>query len=209
MTEHDVEALAEQATENFDLMDYISGRTTVPTDSTVVYLDYETAFEIHRLAVEYEESQKIGAPKSIADEGQGDESILEKIAQLQDRVKDSGLTIHMRALNEPERDVIRKRVNREHAIKKSMTEDEKAAVSERRNDRVALEWIAAAATKIETPDGKTVSRVETGHIEALRNSLYDSEWAKVEALFDALSFARGLADSAIDAGFPGGETTSA
>lgn len=211
MTEADnVQALAENALETFDLMEYVSGTVTAPEDSTTVYLDTATAYEIYRLTQQYEAGvvETKDGPKGITDEAD-DEALKAQIHALQDKIKASGLTVYMRAMNEPEREILRKKVERANPIAKNAEADEKEKIDTKREEDLLEEWLSRAALKIVRPDGAVVNDVSIGHIQALKTTLWDSEWDKLPALFGKLSFARGLVDNAIDAGFPGGETVPA
>jgi len=198
----DVDALVEQATESFDLMEYVSERTTAPTDSVAVYLDYETAYEMDRLRKEWDLGEK--GPRGIADEDEN--TLVERLKELQEKVKGNTLTIHMRAVNGPERGVIGKRVQKDIKVNKNMSDEEKQEAALKREDRVLVEWLAAAITKIVRPDGAAVTDVGVGEVDFLQSTLYDAEWDKLVVLFNNLSFARELADRVVDAGFPSGET---
>lgn len=201
----DVEGLVAQATEAFDLKDWVTEKSTVPTDTETVYLDYETAYEMHALRNEWDLGDE--GPRGIADDDE--DEFLAKLEVLQERIKASGLKVTMRAVREPERKVIEKAVKRRIPFNKNMTEDERYEAGKAREEAAIIEWLTAAIIKIERPDGAVVRDIDTGLVEFLSQSLYESEWEKLQALFGRLSFAGGLADSAVDAGFLGREIVSA
>lgn len=201
----DVEGLVAQATEAFDLKDWVTEKSTVPTDSETVYLDYETAYEMHALRNEWDLGDE--GPRGIADDDE--DEFLAKLEVLQERIKASGLKVTMRAVREPERKVIEKAVKRHIPFSKNMSEDERYEAGKAREEAAIIEWLTAAIIKIERPDGAVVRDIDTDLVEFLSQSLYESEWEKLQALFGRLSFAGGLADSAVDAGFLGREIVSA
>lgn len=206
----DIQALADKALETFDLGEYITGTVTLPEDNVTVYLDTKAAYEIERLTLEHERGvlSTDDGPKGITDEAT-DAELLAKIEALREQIKSTGLTVYMRAMNEPERDLIRSKVKRANPIAKNAPEEERAAIEEKREVEVLEEWLARATTKIVRPDGAVISDVTVGHIQALKTTLWDSEWDKLPILFGTLSFAERLMESAIDAGFPSGETVPA
>lgn len=205
----DIVEQVEDAVESFDLGEFISAKTAVPTDTVTVYTDTQTAYEIEALKREHEaavRSQGKG-PKGITDEP---ESVLEdfeaRIEALQDKIKDSALIIHMRAVNEAERRVLIKRVYKDIKIAKNASEEERGEKELKREDESFIAWYAASVYKIVRPDGAVITDVKPEHIRALKSALYDSEWAKIGQLFEALTFSAQLVDRATDAGFRSGAT---
>lgn len=204
----DIAEQVEQAVESFDLEEFITANTAVPTDTVTVYTDTQTAYEIEALKREHEEAVQRsgkGGPKGIADEA---DPILEeyedRVEALQEKIKSSALTLHMRAVNEAERKVLVKKVFKDIKISKNASEEERGEKEIQREDETFIAWYSASVTKIVRPDGAVVSDVKPEHLRALKTALYDSEWIKIAQKFESLSFAAHLVDKAVDAGFRSG-----
>lgn len=196
----------EDAVKTFNFEDFLAGTAAVPTDKVTVYVDSATAYELERMRLEYDTSEDEG-PKGMADEGDAEFERREK--ELIAKAEASAITLHMRAVNQPEREVIRNKVFKNNKVPKNVSKEDSDVIEEERGSRVFTEWITAAVTKFARPDGSEVGGVEHGHIQALRDVLNDSEWNKVEVMFQTLSLSQGAVDQTIDAGFPGGASTSA
>lgn len=208
----DIVEQVEKAVESFDLTEFVTSTTAVPQDTVTVYTDVQGAYEIDQLKREHEAAVLTAdkdnkAPKGITDEPDSIiEDFEERVEAILERIKGTALTIHMRAVNEPERRVIVKGVYKDIKSDKNMTEEERGEAEVRREEESLLRWYAASVTKIERADGAVIDKVEVDHLRTLRDALYDSEWAKIRQMFEQLSFASHLVDRAIDAGFRSGAT---
>lgn len=208
----DIVEQVEKAVESFDLTEFVTSTTAVPQDTVTVYTDVQGAYEIDQLKREHEAAvltvdKDKKAPKGITDEPDPIiEDFEERVEAILERIKGTALTIHMRAVNEPERRVIVKGVYKDIKSDKNMTEEERGEAEVRREEESLLRWYAASVTKIERADGAVIDKVEVDHLRTLRDALYDSEWAKIRQMFEQLSFASHLVDRAIDAGFRSGAT---
>ena len=191
----------EPTTFNFD--EYLADNATVPDDSVVVYLDAKTAYEIERLKQEDDAKQREAAPRSIADATDVDE----RLEALQEKIKASAITFHLRALGGPERQVLQDKVRRDIPVPKGVSEDDREAIDGQRYEATLNAWVGAAIVKVVTPDGReNHDKFNREKVADLRNMLHLSEWTKLVRLVNELSFNETLIDRAIDAGFLGGGT---
>lgn len=207
----DIVEQVEKAVESFDLTEFVTATTAVPQDTVTVYTDVQGAYEIDQLKRQHEAAvlaaDKGKTPKGITDEPDPIiEDFEERVEAILERIKGTALTLHMRAVNEPERRVIIKGVYKDIKSDKNMTEEERGEAEVRREEESLLRWYAASVTKIERADGAVIDKVEVDHLRTLRDALYDSEWAKIGQMFEQLSFASHLVDRAVDAGFRSGAT---
>lgn len=207
----DIVEQVEKAVESFDLTEFVTSTTAVPRDTVTVYTDVQGAYEIDQLKRQHEAAvlaaDKGKTPKGITDEPDPIiEDFEERVEAILERIKGTALTLHMRAVNEPERRVIIKGVYKDIKSDKNMTEEERGEAEVRREEESLLRWYAASVTKIERADGAVIDKVEVDHLRTLRDALYDSEWAKIGQMFEQLSFASHLVDRAVDAGFRSGAT---
>lgn len=207
----DIVEQVEKAVESFDLTEFVTSTTAVPQDTVTVYTDVQGAYEIDQLKRQHEAAvlaaDKGKTPKGITDEPDPIiEDFEERVEAILERIKGTALTLHMRAVNEPERRVIIKGVYKDIKSDKNMTEEERGEAEVRREEESLLRWYAASVTKIERADGAVIDKVEVDHLRTLRDALYDSEWAKIGQMFEQLSFASHLVDRAVDAGFRSGAT---
>lgn len=208
----DIVEQVEKAVESFDLTEFVTSTTAVPQDTVTVYTDVQGAYEIDQLKREHEAAVLTAdkdkkAPKGITDEPDPIiEDFEERVEAILERIKGTALTLHMRAVNEPERRVIIKGVYKDIKSDKNMTEEERGEAEVRREEESLLRWYAASVTKIERADGAVIDKVGVDHLRTLRDALYDSEWAKIGQMFEQLSFASHLVDRAVDAGFRSGAT---
>lgn len=208
----DIVEQVEGAVESFDLTEFLTANTAVPTDTVTVYTDTQTAYEIEALKQEHEEAvrSKGAGPKGITDEAPAVlEEFEERIEVLQEKIKSSALVLHMRAVNEAERRVLVKRVYKDIKPAKNASEEEKTEKELQREDESFIAWYTAAVTKIVRPDGAVVEDIKPEHLRALKTALYDSEWAKIGQKFESLTFASHLVDRATDAGFRSGAPAQA
>lgn len=209
----DIVEQVEKAVESFDLTEFVTSTTAVPQDTVTVYTDVQGAYEIDQLKRQHEsavlaaDKNKDKTPKGITDEPDPIiEDFEERVEAILERIKGTALTLHMRAVNEPERRVIIKGVYKDIKSDKNMTEEERGEAEVRREEESLLRWYAASVTKIERADGAVIDKVGVDHLRTLRDALYDSEWAKIGQMFEQLSFASHLVDRAVDAGFRSGAT---
>ena len=187
----------------FDFTKYVSEKATVPDDSVVVYLDAKTAYEIDRLKADHDEWQKNPGARSITEMADVDE----RLEAMQEKIKESALTFHMRAVGEPERRVLQEAVRRDYPLHKSATEDERETIDAQRYEATLNSWVGAAITKVVTPEGaESRDKFDREKVADLRNLLHVGEWQKLVRLVNELSFNESLIDRAVDAGFPGGGT---
>lgn len=204
----DIVEQVDKAVESFDLSEFLTANTAVPTDTVTVYTDTQTAYEIEALKREHEEASRstgLKEPKGITDESPAVlEEFEDRIEELQEKLKSSGLVVHMRAVNEAERRVLVKRVYKDIKIAKNAPEEEKGEKELQREEESFIAWYTASVTKIERPDGAVVENVQPEHLRALKTALYDSEWQKIGQKFESLTFASHLVDRATDAGFRSG-----
>jgi len=190
----------------FDFSAYLADNATVPDDSVVVYLDAKTAYEIERLKQEHDEWQRDPGARSITEMAEVDE----RLEELQEKVKASAVTFHLRALGGPERQVLQERVRKDYSLPKNATEDERESIDAQRYEATLNAWVGAAIVKIVRPDGaEDHSKFDRERVADLRNVLHASEWTKLVRLLNELSFNESLIDRAVDAGFPGGGTVEA
>jgi len=215
--------VAEQAVESFDLGSFVSETASAPEDSVVIYLDGETAYQIEQVKRQHDEwvrekayraEQAKDEPRGIADEDEDDPeelvNIEETLERLQEHVRKTGLRVYMRGVGEVERDLIGHKIVRSLPFGKNATDEEKAIRAEERKALTIETWLAKAITKIErVSDGAVSPAPSVEGVTALHAALYESEWDKLVALFNDLSFANALFDRAVDAGFPGGGTLEA
>lgn len=190
----------------FDFAKYVSEKATVPDDSVVVYLDAKTAYEIDRLKQEHDEWQRDPGARSITEVAEVDE----RLEAMQEKIKESALTFHMRAVGEPERMVLQKKVRKELPLAKSLSEDEAEVVNGERYEATLNAWVGAAIIKVVTPEGaESHDKFDREKVADLRNILHAGEWNKLVGLFNDLAFNESLIDRAVDAGFPGRGTVEA
>lgn len=190
----------------FDFSKYVSEKATVPDDSVVVYLDAKTAYEIDRLKADHDEWQKDPGARSITEMADVDE----RLEAMQEKIKESALTFYMRAVGEPERDVLREKVNRSLPLASNASEDEREMVGAQRYEATLNSWVGAAITKVVTPEGaENRDKFDREKVADLRNLLHVGEWQKLVRLVNELSFNESLIDRAVDAGFPGRGTVEA
>lgn len=203
MSEKDLVA---ETLESFELGEFIAGNSGVPMDQVTVYLDSAAAYELNQLYMTADRGDEV---KSIVDEtGEVAPEAIEVAESLRKRLDASALVIHMRAVNQAEREVIRKSVHQDIKIPQGASEEKRAEIELVREEAVFEAWLAASLVKlVRGKDGVENTDVGLSDIQLLRKTLYDSEWAKVEGLFGMLSFTSALVDQAIDAGFPGGAPT--
>ena len=187
----------------FDFTKYVSEKATVPDDSVVVYLDAKTAYEIDRLKADHDEWQKNPGARSITDMADVDE----RLEAMQEKIKESALTFHMRAVGEPERMVLQKKVRKEIPMAKNLSEDEADVVNGERYEATLNAWVGASIVKVVTPEGaENRDKFDREKVADLRNLLHVGEWNKLVGRFNDLAFNESLIDRAVDAGFPGGGT---
>ncbi len=190
----------------FDLSAYLADTATVPDDSVDVYLDAKTAYEIERLKQEHDEWQRDPGARSITEMAEVDE----RLEALQEKVKASALTFHLRALGAPERQVLQEKVRRDFPLPKNADEDTRETIDSQRYEATLNAWVGAAITKVVRPDGaENHDKFDREKVADLRNLLHVSEWSKLVRLLNELSFNETLIDRAVDAGFPGGGTVEA
>lgn len=205
----DIVEQVEKAVESFDLTEFVTTHSAVPQDTVTVYTDVQGAYEIDRLTKEHEAAVlatgKKDGPRSIADEPDPlIEEFEDQVEAIRERIESTALTLHLRAVNSPERKVLTKRVFRNIKIEKNASEEERAEKEIQREDETLIAWYTAATSKIVRADGAVIDNVEADHIRTLRDALYDSEWEKIGQKFEQLSFASHLVDRAVDAGFRSG-----
>lgn len=210
---------ANTAVESFDLNSFLSEKAAAPEDSVTVYLDAGTAYQIDALKRRHDEWQREegealerrrGEPRGIADEPEVPDDLVnvdERIEALQEQIKDSGLRVYMRGVGDVEQRLIANKVIREHPISKNATDEERALREKERGTLTLEAWLQKAITKVvRVSDGAVAPAPSADGIAALHTALYETEWNKLVGLFDALSYANGLFEQAVDAGFPGGGT---
>lgn len=190
----------------FNFTDYLADKATVPDDTVDIYLDAKTAYEIDRLKQEHDAWQRDPSARTITEMTEIDE----RLEELQERVKASAVTVHLRALGGPERQVLQERVRKDYPLPKNATEDERESIDAQRYEATLNAWVGAAIVKIVRPDGATDhSKFDREAVADLRNVLHVGEWSKLVSLLNELSFNESLMDRAVDAGFPGGGTVEA
>ncbi len=172
----------------FNLLDAIQNKA-YPEDIVTVFTDEEAAYELQRVNAHLTE---------LAQHKDRDESVLEQYTALEaeaeeyrQRILDSSLKIHMRAVPQPVYD----RIIREVEDDKTIDERDKGQVV---NERA----VAATILKIVDGTGAVDDHEFTGdEVRALRGALGTREWNLItEALF-GLTFGATYFDSAVDAGF--------
>lgn len=197
MSEMTFDQRADEAVKKFNLTDEVLGRAVQPSDTVTVYLDAQAAYDLQKKKTENDASVKRGEPQSIG--------VDEDLEALIAKVRESALRFTLRALYEPERDVIANKVQRERHMPKNATDIEKNLRQLEVEDRIMAEWLARSITKVERLSDGAVddSGYTADQVEELRATLYDSEWKKLTALLSELSLTQTLFTSAVDAGFPG------
>lgn len=199
------EAIEElKSPETFDLADVLNENVTYPTRDVLVGIDAEVAQAATELADE------IADLITVADEFENDGTITggdgakyreqaeAKTAELQklmDKLEETAIKFTLRGVPPKVWRTIDKYWRKEIPAKKS---DDDVSTHEKniaRNEKVTIDVVRNAIVKMELSDG----RISEGlppfeQVEALYNTLMESEWEKLRATADQLTFANQLFD---------------
>lgn len=196
-----------KAEESFDLADVLKG-ASYPTDEVSIFLDGEKAHELNvvldeiselaRQAVQYTAGQNGG----VADSPEKEE-LDEQIEELEVRQKQliadvlkSRLTFTVRGAAPEQWKLIIKKWTRK-SKKAADIEDEQERI-DWANEKIDAELLSKTIVKIVTADGKVQnSGITQEKVEALRGTVLQSEFAKLQEAANALTFANGLFHNAI------------
>lgn len=201
-----VESAVEElkAPEKFDLADVLAQKVKYPHREVTVYLDAELAQQAYDKADEIADLnlEKAG----IVDEADGTitgpdttevdakiEAKTEELRKLVAEVEEGALTFDMRGVPPKLWRVIDATWRRE--IKPDSKDDEETAREKNiaRNEKVNIDLVRNAITKITTSDGKTIEGLPPfDQVQALFDSLMETEWEKLRVMAESLTFANEL-----------------
>lgn len=196
-----------KAEESFDLADVLKG-ASYPTDEVSIFLDGEKAHELNVVLEEISELSRqalqytAGNNGGVADSPEKEE-LDEQIEELEVRQKEliadvlkSRLTFTVRGAAPEQWKLIIKKWTRK-SKKAEDIEDEQERI-DWANEKIDAELLSKTIVKIVTADGKVQnSGITQEKVEALRGTVLQSEFAKLQEAANALTFANGLFHNAI------------
>lgn len=188
VTLDEVRDAVEKATDKstFSLVEAIKGRG-YPTDEVTVYLNADAAYNL---------AETNTLLTALAQRAETEEyENLDKVAQqLKAEVLASAMTFHLRGISPGELTKISKKV-RKQAEADGLDEED-----------IALEltkaWFAPHIIRVEQADGAVDEHLWTPEeVEVLMDLLPQTEWAKLNATINKMTFSSAYFTQAVDAGF--------
>ena len=170
----------------FSVLDVVTG-AAYPTDTVTIYTDHESAYKIRQLEV----------ADSTEEDPEKSNERAEQIAQLRQKVKDSGLTFHVRGYP-PQ---VTKDIHTEAQAKFKLDAEEPG------DPNKAAEWavhkgLAEAIVKVEKSDGSVDEHKWTPEeVGQFRGMVLESEFDRLFLKTQEVIFAGIAFDSAVNADF--------
>lgn len=191
-------------TKPFVMSDFIRG--IKGTTSTVdIYPDLSDAEEILSLREEYDNYLRGGETPLLA---VGEETPKQQYESRITEIRKRGMTLTMRALSNKELEVTKQKVVREFKIDKNLPEDLRLQLESERTERLYVELIARAITKVENhADDSLATALSVDDLTELRAWLPSFMWDEVKMCWDkAQSLGAALLTEVSDPSFRGDES---
>lgn len=217
--------------DTFSFDDYISGKSTFPEFSHTVYLDQATGIDLANAVDEYDALAKRGhgilrrqgAMAEMARASLVDDEVekmaeelddiesrtgeLEKtIKSLEDKVKESGLTLVFQVGTAHKLGKVIRRAEREYNKRHGKGSDEDVEYVTGKGRHVLIAQLVAYCTKIVLPDGTEQKPPGEEGFGKLLDSLISSESVRLLVALNKSLDSSGKWAERVDAGFPGGGT---
>lgn len=164
--------------ESFDVLEFVTGDRT-PRKKVTIYTDAEAGYRLDELLALEENGVAQSDGLSITDDVPWVDE--EEVAELQEKIKASALTFHLKGLAPKVRDAIQKELQARHNFSDTASDEAKVAYFEDFSGTL----ISRSIEKATNAAGASDTSWSTDKVNTLRGRINGTEFARLdEAVFD-------------------------